>query len=82
MIFVSWTNELMLPLFLCVVKRYSFQKEGVNLRQKKFYEINPRGKCYKTFYIRNLAIFNKLECLSLTNFSSIVQCLHVRPELT
>ncbi len=31
------------------------------------------GQCYKTFFVRNLRIFrDKLECLSLASFSSLV----------
>jgi hypothetical protein len=45
-----------------------------------FSNIGPWDQCYKTFlHLVFMNVRNKLECLSSTDFSSLVQCLWVRP---
>ncbi len=33
--------------------------KSVNYEQKKFYNIGPRGQCYKTYFVHDLRIFIK-----------------------
>ncbi len=56
--------------------KHSSLLRTLNYGRKTFYNIGP-GQCYKTIFICNFR--NKLECLSLTIFFSLVCCFLARP---
>ncbi len=53
------------------------------MTKKTLYDVDTCRQCYETFLRPFYTNFrNKLECLSPSSLSSLVQCLRVRPEPT
>ncbi len=52
-------------------KDSSLLRTSIIYGSKRFYNVELRGQCYKTFYGRNLQVFAISKCLSFTSLSSL-----------